>query len=85
MERECIKINGRTLQLGVLSNEEGYMLYLHPGMTVEETAFCHMVTIRLLLKDGHIKSKREFDKLINKYFTDPKYAPLEDTKEDEQN
>lgn len=75
---ECIKIDDKILQIGVLSDDKGYQIYCYPGMTVEEIAFCHMVTIRLLIKDGHIKTKREFDKLINKYFTDSQYAPLED-------
>jgi len=46
-------------------------------MTVAEIAFCHMVTIRLLLQDNYIKSKREFDNLVKKYFNDPQYAPIE--------
>ena len=32
-----------------------------------------MVTIKLLLKDGYIKSKEEFDALTEKYFNDPQY------------
>jgi hypothetical protein len=74
---EKIEINGRILQVGVLSNDKGYQLYLYPGMTVAELAFCHMVTIRLLLQDNYIKSKREFDNLVKKYFNDPQYAPIE--------
>ena len=73
---EKISINGRLLQYGVLSNEEGYQLYLYPGMTVAEIAFDVMVTIRLLIQDGYIKNKLEFDKLVKKYFTDPQYAPV---------
>lgn len=81
-KNEKIEINGKILQLGVLTDEKGYQLYLYPGMTVAEIAFCHMVTIRLLLQDKYIKSKAEFDKLVRKYFTDPQYAPMkqEETK-----
>jgi hypothetical protein len=75
-DKEKISINGRLLQYGVLSNEEGYQLYLYPGMTVAEIAFDVMVTIRLLMQDGYIKNKLEFDKLVKKYFTDPQYAPV---------
>lgn len=74
---EKITINDRILQYGVLSSDEGYQLYLYPGMTVAEIAFDVMVTIRLLLQDGHIKEKAEFDKLVEKYFTDPQYAPVQ--------
>lgn len=76
-DNEKISINGRLLQYGVLSNEEGYQLYLYPGMTVAEIAFDVMVTIRLLMQDGYIKNKLEFDKLVKKYFTDPQYVPVQ--------
>lgn len=79
---EKIKINGRILQLGVLSNDKGYQLYVYPGMTVAEIAFCHMVTIRLLLQDKNIKSKEEFDKLVTKYFEDPQYLPVKEVTND---
>lgn len=75
---EKITINGRVLQYAVLSNEEGYQLYLYPGMTVAEIAFDVMVTIRLLMREGYLKSKEEFDKLVEKYFTDPQYRPKDD-------
>ena len=75
---EKININNKVLQYGVLSDENGYQVYLYPGMTVAEIAFNVMVTIRLLEKDGYIKDKAEFDALIEKYYTDPQYAPLEE-------
>jgi len=76
---EGIKINGKILQYGVLSDEEGlsYQVYLYPSMTVNEIAFNMAVTMKLLLKDGHIKSKKKFVRLIDNYFTDPQYAELE--------
>jgi hypothetical protein len=76
---EKIQINGKILQYGVLSGDEGYQVYLYPGMTVAEIAFNVMVTIRLLLQDGYLKNKGEFDKLVKKYFNDPQYAPLKET------
>ena len=76
-QNEKISINGRILQYGVVSNENGYQVYIYPGMTVAEIAFNMMVTIRLLEKDGYIKDKEEFDRLIEKYYRDPQYAPLE--------
>lgn len=76
-QNEKISINGRILQYGVVSNENGYQVYIYPGMTVAEIAFNMMVTIRLLEKDGYIKDKEEFDRLIEKYYQDPQYAPLE--------
>ena len=86
MENEKIEINGKILQYGVLSDGKGYQVYLYPGMTVAEIAFNVMVTIRLLEKDGYLKEKEEFMKLIDKYYNDPQYAPI-DSKEktDEQN
>lgn len=78
MNNEKVEINGKTLQYGVLSGKDGYQVYLYPGMTIAEIAFNVMVTIRLLMKDGHIKKKTEFDRLVKKYFDDPQYAPTEE-------
>lgn len=83
-KNEKININDKILQYGVLSNENGYQVYLYPGMTVAEIAFNIMVTVRLLEKDGYIKDKKEFDALIEKYYNDPQYAPIEEVP-DEQN
>ena len=83
-ENEKITINSKILQCGVLTDERGYCLYLYPGMTVAELAFCMMVTIRLLEQDGYIKDKAEFDALIDKYYSDPQYAPMTEVA-DEQN
>ena len=86
MENEKIKINDKVLQYGVISGEDGYQVYLYPGMTVAELAFNVMVTIRLLEKDGYIKDKAEFDALVEKYYSDPQYAPInKDEVADEQN
>ena len=86
MESEKIEINGKILQYGVLSSEQGYQVYLYPGMTVAELAFNVMVTVRLLEKDGYIKDKAEFDALVEKYYNDPQYAPInKDEVADEQN
>jgi len=74
---EKIEINGKVLQYGVLSSEQGYQVYLYPGMTVAEIAFNVMVTIRLLEKDKYIKDRHEFMKLVNKYYNDPQYAPVD--------
>lgn len=75
-ENEKITINDKILQYAVLSDEKGYQLYLYPGMTVAELAFNVMVTIRLLELDGYIKNKDEFVALIEKYYGDSQYAPL---------
>ena len=83
-QNEKIIINGKVLQYGVVSNENGYQVYLYPGMTVAEIAFDMMVTIRLLEQDGYIKDKAEFDALIDKYYNDPQYAPITEVP-DEQN
>lgn len=77
-QNEKIVINDKVLQYGVLSSEKGYQVYLYPGMTVAEVAFNMMVTIRLLEKDGYIKDRAEFDALIEKYYDDPQYAPIEE-------
>ena len=81
---EKIEINGKILQYGVLSDDKGYQVYLYPGMTVAEIAFNVMVTIRLLEKDGYLNDKDNFMALINKYYDDPQYAPIEEVT-DEQN
>ena len=75
---EKIEINGKILQYGVLSDDNGYQVYTYPGMTVAEIAFNVMATIRLLEMDGYIKDKDEFLALINKYYNDPQYAPIEE-------
>lgn len=82
---EKITINERVLQYGVLSNEKGYQIYLYPGMTVAEIAFDVMVTIRLLMKDGYLKSKEEFLKMVDKYYDDPQYEPLREEDDDAEN
>lgn len=83
-QNEKININDKVLQYGVLSDDGAYQVYLYPGMTVAEVAFNVMVTIRLLEMDGYIKDKAEFDALIEKYYSDPQYAPLKGAS-DEQN
>jgi hypothetical protein len=84
MADEKIIINDKILQYGVLSDGKGYQVYLYPGMTVAEIAFNVMVTIRLMEKDGYIKDKSEFLALIDRYYNDPQYAPIEEVT-DEQN
>lgn len=75
---EKIKINDKVLQYGVLSNDAGaYQVYLYPGMTVAEMAFNVMVSIRLLEQGGYIKDKSDFTNLVDKYYNDTQYAPLE--------
>lgn len=74
---EKIEINNKMLQYGVVSDGTNYQVYLYPGMTVAEIAFNIMVTIRLLEDGEYIKDKAEFDALIEKYYNDPQYAPLE--------
>lgn len=78
-QNEKISIDGKVLQMGVLYTPEtgGYQMYIYPGMTVAEMAFDTMVMIRLLIQDGCIKNKKEFDDLVKKYFADPQYRPLE--------
>lgn len=78
MSNEKIAINDKILQYGVLSDGKGYQVYLYPGMTVAEIAFNVMVTIRLMEKDGYIKDKSEFLALIDRYYNDPQYAPIEE-------
>lgn len=77
---EKITINEKALEYGVLSDKNGnYQVYLYPEMTVAEIAFCVMVTIRLLESGGYLSDKDAFIKLIEKYYNDPQYAPLEVT------
>ena len=46
-------------------------------MTVAEMAFNVMVTLRLLEDGGYLKDKDEFIELVNKYYNDPQYKPVE--------
>lgn len=83
MSNEKITINDKILQYGVLSDGKGYQVYLYPGMTVAEIAFNVMVTIRLMEKDGYIKDKSEFLALIDRYYEDPQYAPIEEVTDEQ--
>lgn len=76
-QNERIEINERLLEYGVLSKDGAYQVYTYPGMTVAEIAFCMMVTIRLLEQGKYIENKDDMLALINKYYDDPQYAPLE--------
>jgi hypothetical protein len=77
-QNERIEINGRLLEYGVVSKEGEYQVYLYPGMTVAEIAFCMMVTMRLLERGKYIETKDDVIKLINKYYDDPQYAPIDE-------
>lgn len=46
--------------------------------SVNEMAFAVAVVIKVLVRDGLVKSKSQFDKLVKKYFTDSQYAEVED-------
>ena len=85
MADERIEINNKILQYGVLSDESGgYQVYTYPGMTVAEMAFDVMVTIRLLIEGGYIKSEKDFAHLVYKYLNDPQYEHIDKKKEQEQ-
>ena len=83
MADEKIVINDKILQYGVLSDGTKYQIYIYPGMTVAEIAFNIMVTTRLLEQDGYIKDKDELISLVDKYYNDPQYAPLEEMEHEE--
>lgn len=78
-QNEAISINGKVLQYGVLSDDKGYQIYLYPGMTLGEIAFDTMVTVRLLMQEGHIKDLKEFIQMVKHYYDDPQYRPLEES------
>lgn len=77
MKNERITINNKALEYGVLNDGKSYQVYTYPGMTVAEMAFNIMVTIRLLEDGGYINNKEEFIALINKYYNDKQYLPIE--------
>lgn len=77
-KNEKITINDKILQVGVLSDGKGYQMYICPGMTLQEVAFNVMVIIRLLEESGHLKDKKQFDKMVTGYYTDPQYKPLKE-------
>lgn len=74
---EMIQINDKILHFGVLSDENGYQVYTYPGMTISEMAFDVMVTIRLMIDGGYLEDKESFIELVNKYYDDPQYQPIE--------
>lgn len=53
-----------------------YTVTSHVGSSVNEIAFAVHVVIKTLIRDGHLKTKKEFDKLVNKYFNDMQYAEV---------
>jgi hypothetical protein len=55
-----------------------YTVTSHAGSSVNEIAFAVHVVIKTLIRDGYIKTKKEFDKLVNKYFNDIQYAEVKD-------
>lgn len=73
---EKITINDKILQYGILSSDEGYQMYVYPGMTVQELAFDIAVTIKLLKQEKYIKSKKEFLNMVNHYYSDPQHKEL---------
>ena len=58
-----------------------YTVTSHTGSSVNEIAFAVHVVIKTLIRDKHIKTKQEFDKLVNKYFNDLQYSEVKDAKE----
>lgn len=70
-------VNKSTVLLVTVDNASStYTVESPKGSSVNEMAFAVMVTIRTLIREGHIKNKTEFDKLVKQYFTDPQYAEV---------
>lgn len=53
-----------------------YIIQAHQGSSVNEIAFCVALTIRALTDDKHITDYKSFISLVEKYLTDPQYAPI---------
>lgn len=60
----------------VTANE--YKIGTCQGSSVAEMAFAVMAVIRALERDGHIKDKAEFMKLIDKYYSDPQFEEVKE-------
>ena len=50
-----------------------YQVHADEGSSVNEMAFAVSVVIKTLIRDGHIKTRHDFMKLVNKYCTDTQY------------
>lgn len=68
--------------LKVTCNENTYQVSAEQGSSVNEMAFAVMVVIRTLIKANYIKEKKEFIRLVNKYFDDPQYQIVDDEKKE---
>ena len=55
-----------------------YTVDLAKGSNVAETAFAISVIIKCLLRDGMLKSEKDFTDLILKYLSDPQYNEVSD-------
>lgn len=75
-----VSTNNENLVYGVFceASDTGanYTIQAHKGSSVNEIAFCVALTIRALTDDKHIADHKSFISLVEKYLTDPQYAPI---------
>ena len=78
-----VSTNNENLVYGVFCEANGenasgvnYTIQAHQGSSVNEIAFCVALTIRALTDDKHIADHKSFISLVEKYLTDPQYAPI---------
>lgn len=64
--------------LSVIADESmsTYRISACPGSSVNEMAFAVMIVIKALIRDGFIKNKRVFDRLVSKYYQDSQYSEV---------
>lgn len=62
--------------LTITTEDDKYTFSADEGVSVAELAFVISALIRVLVRDGHIKSNEEFLDLVNRYLTDPQYEEV---------
>ena len=66
--------------LSISFNEQNsqYTIDIGQGMSIQELAFGVMVLTKILIRDGFIKNKREFDRMVTNYYKDGQYSEVPD-------
>lgn len=68
--------NVQLVSIECSSDGTQYHINLRQGSTVNETAFCVSAMIKCLVRDGAIKTTKEFTDLVNRYLTEEQYQEV---------
>ena len=81
MEQEKSKIID-LLKVSFDEDSGTYKVEVPNGSNVNETAFCVMVLVKCLIRDGFVNTKQDFYDMVNKYYDDSQF---EEVKKEEEN